>query len=84
MKLEKSGQEKDPVSLCVHSISNLLCSIRLHANSFLEQEHLREAAEDILTADREIETAVTELALLARRTRSYERNGEEGSVNTRI
>jgi len=71
----KSKAGRDQVSVLVHGIDNMICSIRLHATNLSVDPRLREATDDILRASRQIEALVISLASLARKPCQDEQAG---------
>lgn len=78
MKSSNASSKRDQAALHQHRINNFLCSIRFRAHELAAQEELREAAADILSASRQIETEMQKLASLAKKT-GADQNGTEKS-----
>ncbi len=74
MKSAKSGQNLDQVSLLVHEISNMICSIRMHANSLSVEPKVLQSANEILEVSRQVEVCVMTLAALARKVPTHRRS----------
>lgn len=68
VKSPKDRRGRSQVSLLVHEIGNLLCSVRLHADSLSSGPQTREAVAAIVTASSRIEAQVARLASLAKKT----------------
>ena len=66
--LSKPRQDRarfSQVSLLVHEINNLVCSIRLYATNLQLEPQFCELSKDILSATRQVESRVADLAALA-------------------
>jgi hypothetical protein len=67
---------RDPVSLIVHEIKNMICSLRLQANNLSTEAQLSEVADDIRSASDQIEELVMQLASLVRKPSQHESDGK--------
>lgn len=76
MKSAKSGQNLDQVSLLVHEISNMICSIRMHASSLSVDPNSCESAHEILDVSRQIEARVMTLAAMAEKPSPHHKSEE--------